>query len=290
VADLAAELALPAPRNVRAAFERGAASFASASVVHDEARARLLERLALLRVEPATVLDLGCAHGAGALALGARFPAARVLALDASRGMLRAAAEHLRMPRFVLVEADATRLPFADRSVGLILANLVLPWCAPAAALAEAARILAPGGLLLFSTLGPETLAELRRAWRRVDDAIHVHAFFDLHDIGDLAVRAGLEEAVLDTAPLTLTYRDLEALIGDLRACGGVNAAPGRRATLTGPSRWRRFEAALAAEQRGERLAVTVELILGHAWAPDHVRRDAAGDVLVPVESVRVRH
>lgn len=303
-----AEFALPERRAAQRAFDRAAASFDAASVVHDEARRRLLERLDYLRLEPRTIVDVGAATGRSAVALSQRYPAASVLAVDTSFEMLRAALsrasgegalgsdaarggsttpDDLAPP--LAVQADAERLPLADSSADLLFANLCLPWCRPDRVLSEAARVLAAGGLLTFSTLGPDTLEQVRRAWATIDDAVHVHAFFDMHDLGDLAVAAGLAEPVLDVDRLELTYTDPRALIADLRACGAVNIAGGRRRTLTGRRRWAEFDRALLAGRRGERFSVTVELILGQAFGRGRARTKRApsgGEAVVPVSKI----
>ncbi len=248
----------------------GASGFDATWVVHDETRARLLERLSFFRLEPRVAVDLGCATARGARALAERYPGARVLAVDSSRGMLAAARSACAVaaadPSIAVVGGDAERLPLATGSVQLMLANLVLPWCRPQNLFAEAARVLEAGGLLLFATLGPDSLQEVRRAWAEVDDRLHVHAAFDMHDLGDLALAAGLAEPVLDVDRLELTYAQPAALVRDLRAWGAVNVAAGRRRELTGPRRWAAFERRMVAAGRDGRFAVTVELVLGQAW------------------------
>jgi len=278
--------ALPDPRAAARQFERAAATFAAASFVHDEARTRLLERLEYLRVrEDGLLIDLGSGPGAGALALARRFPAGHVLAIDRSPAMLRA----VRARGLAAVAGDAEHLPLAEGSAALVLANLVLPWCRPDAFFAEVARVLAPDGVLLFATLGPDTLTEVRRAFGRDDPAIHVHGCFDMHDLGDLALAAGLEEPVMSVEQMTVTYADIAAIVRDLRACGATNVAPGRRATLTGPARWRAFERALEATRRDGRLAVTVELVFGQAFGRSAGRRAGPerNEVAVPLSAIR---
>lgn len=286
---VAAETALPAARASRAAFEQAGATFGQACVVHDWARRHLLERLAYIRIDPRIIVDLGCATGAGAVAMAARFPAARVLAVDTSRSMLRAAQRAgAAQPRLRVVAGDAQRLPLPSASVAMILANLVLPWCSPERTFREAARVLEPGGFLMFATFGPDTLQEVRRAWSRVDDRIHVHAAFEMHDLGDLAVAAGLQEPVMDIERITLTYTHVRDLIRDLRACGAVNTAAGRRNALTGPKRWHAFADALHAGRRGDRFDVTIELIFGQAWGdPGAGRRGRGNDeIVVPLSRI----
>jgi malonyl-CoA O-methyltransferase len=186
------------------------------------------------------------------------------------------------------IAGDAMRLPLRDSAVDLLFANLVLPWVRPDAVFAEAARVLVPGGALLFATFGPDTLAEVRRAFAAVDTHLHVHAAFDMHDLGDFAMAAGLAEPVLDVDRLRVTYRTSGALLQDLRRVGAVSVAGGRRRTLTSPGRWRAFEAALPRDG-DERFEVTVELILGQAWGrgPPRERRTPTGEVAIPVESIR---
>lgn len=284
-----AAAALPAPRATRRAFDR-AADFDACAFVHDEARLRLFERLAWARIAPGVALDLGTATARSALELARLYPDARVLALDSSLGMLRAAAvRSASTPRVARVAGDAHGLPIATASVDLIVANLVLPWCLPQAVFAEAARVLVPGGLLAFSTFGPDTLSELRRAWAAVDDRIHVHAFFDMHDLGDLALAAGLAEPVLDVDRVEVTYGDVGSLVRDLRGSGSVNVAAGRRSTLTGASRWRGFVQRLAGSGPGERFGITVELVFGQAWG--RAPRAARGtQVEVRISDIGGRH
>jgi malonyl-CoA O-methyltransferase len=285
---LSLDEALPETRAARRAFDR-ALPFESACFIHDEARVRLLERLDLIRLLPAVAVDLGCATGRGAAALAARYPAARVLGIDSSRGMLRTAAAAAG-EAVSLVAGDATALPLRAASAELVLANLVLPWCRPDRLFAEAARVLTDGGALMFATLGPDSLQEVRAAFAAVDDRIHVHAAFDMHDLGDLAMAAGLAEPVLDVDRIEVTYADVAGLVRDLRAVGAVNVAGGRRRTLTGRHRWGRFVERLPRNPDG-RLPVTVELILGHAWGRGGLARLPSGssEIRVPIERIRRR-
>ena len=65
-----------------------------------------------------------------------------------------------------------------------------------------------------------------------------------MHDIGDALVRAGLTEPVLDVERLTLTYKDVLALMRDLKIIGAHNMTEGRPRGLTGRGALRRVEAA----------------------------------------------
>ncbi len=257
-------------RLARRRFERAAGSYARASRLESEIGARMLERLDYVKLAPRRVLDAG--SGPEARLLAKRYRGAQVLALDFSPAMLRAG-----RPRFRLLDrnpphsvcADLGRLPLAAASVQLVWSNMALHWAAdPLAALREFHRVLAVEGLLMFSTLGPDTLAELREA----AGAARVHPFADMHDVGDMLVAAGFAEPVMDMERLTLLYADGAALLADLRASGQTSALAGRARGLSG----RRFLAALterlAARGREGKLPVSYEVLYGHAWKPAPTR------------------
>jgi malonyl-CoA O-methyltransferase len=177
---------------VRRSFDRAATTYDAAAVLHAEVRGNLLARLDLMALAPRVVVDAGAGTGHASRALIRRYPKALVIALDSSARMLQAAGRRQSwLRRFARVHADAERLPLADSSVDLILSNLMLQWCNPDPVFAEFRRVLAPQGLFSFTTLGPDTLRELRSAWSEVDSRTHVNQFIDMHDIGDALVRGG---------------------------------------------------------------------------------------------------
>lgn len=225
----------------------------------------LIERLALLDIEPRTILDLGCGAGIEAELLARCYPEALVAGLDLCSASFHA---HDRASTWSAVVGDAVGLPFKTDAFDLVFANLILPWCEPAVVLNEIARILVSGGAVVLATLGPDTLRELRAAWIGVDDHEHVHQFVDMHDLGDTLLHAGFTEPVLDVQNLGFTYRDLNSLADDLRALGATNVLAHRRRTLTGRSRWQAFEDAYPSLERDQgRLRATFELIYTVAWA-----------------------
>jgi malonyl-CoA O-methyltransferase len=276
----------------RRRFDRAAERFDAASGVHREAGARLLDRLPLFSLKAAHILDLGTATGAVAAELAGRYPGASIVALDSSLPMLEAARARMAGALEVACLAgDAHALPLAAGSMDLVVANLLLPWCVPEQVFAELNRVLRRGGLVLFTTVGPDSLVELRRAWATIDEDIHVHGFVDMHDLGDLALRAGLEEPVMDVDRLELRYTSFDRLLTDLRATGSANAAAGRRRTLTGRGRARAFREALVPRDRSSAFSVTVELIFGQAWGGgiEAARPQAGGAVRIPLDSIARR-
>ncbi|HZZ94803.1 MAG TPA: malonyl-ACP O-methyltransferase BioC [Usitatibacter sp.] len=269
------EAHLPDKRAVRRAFSRAAGTYDEHAVLQREVGQRLVEHLEGIRIEPARILDLGCGTGASFGALAARYPRARLRGLDLARPMLAQARQRVpawrRMLRLApaapsLVCADAERLPFAAASHDLVFSNLTLQWCDPARVFAEVARIVPAGGLFMFSTLGPDTLKELRAAFAAADGADHVNAFVDMHDLGDALVQAGFADPVMEMEVLTLEYASVERVVEDLRSIGATNALPGRPRGLGGRARWQRVEAAYERARRDGILPATYEVVYGHAW------------------------
>ena len=254
---------------VRRAFDRSASSYDAAAVLQAEVRGNLLARLDLTALTPRVVLDAGAGTGSGSRSLAERYPKAVVIALDSSQPMLMAAGRRQTWRRrFARVRADSAQLPLKDGSVDLILSNLMLQWCELDRVLAEFRRVLAPQGLLSFTTLGPDTLKELRSAWRSVDSHTHVNRFIDMHDVGDALVRGGFGSPVLDVEHYTLTYLDVRQIAADLKATGAHNATQGRARGLTGRRRYAEFAQAYEALRQDGRLPATYEVVFGHAWTP----------------------
>jgi malonyl-CoA O-methyltransferase len=274
---------------VRRSFDRAATTYDAAAVLHAEVRDTLLKRLDLTALTPRVVLDAGAGTGHGSRALIRRYPKALVIALDSSRRMLQVAGRQQSwLRRFSPVCADAVRLPFADASVDLIISNLMLQWCDPDAVFAEFRRVLAPQGLLSFTTLGPDTLRELRSAWGEVDARSHVNQFIDMHDIGDALVRGGFAAPVLDVERYTLTYLDLRRVAADLKATGARNATRGRAKGLTGRRQFAALQSAYEAFRREGRLPATYEVVFGHAWMPvAAARRSGADGAIVSLEEIK---
>lgn len=278
---------------VRDSFSRAAASYDAAAVLQAQVRDELLDRLQLVKLQPAVVVDLGAGTGHATLELKKRYRGARVVAADLAEGMLREAGRRQTLlRRFERVGADAAALPFRDSSVDLVFSSLMLQWCPdPDAVLREVRRVLKPGGLLTFTTLGPDTLVELRRAWAAADARHpHVNTFLDMHDLGDGLVRAGLAEPVMDVERYTLTYAEVRGLMRDLKAIGAHSAASDRPRGLTGKRTLGRMIDAYESFRRPDgSLPATYEVVFGQAWGPVgpiRTRLPQHGEVRVPIDRI----
>ena len=199
-------------RAARRRFDQAARTYSEAARLESEVAARMLERLDYVKLAPRRILD--AASGPPGRTLGKRYPQAQVVALDFSLAMLRAGKRAFFGTNPSLLCGDVERLPLAPEAIDFTWCNMALHWLSdPLPALREFARVLVPEGLLMFSTLGPDTLKELRVA----AGASRVHAFTDMHDLGDMLVSCGFSAPVMDMELLTIAYRSPDALLDDLR-------------------------------------------------------------------------
>lgn len=248
-------------------FAAAAKSYDGAAVLAREVGRRMAARLDCVRLAPRRIADVGCATGDGVRELMRRHPDALPLAVDYARPMLAAVRERAgwwerlrsRAPR--CVNADVRALPFAESSLDLVWSNLMLHWLPdPRPAFAELHRVLAEGGLLHFSLLGPDTLKELRECAARLGLPWSGKAFIDMHDIGDMLMAAGFGDPVMEMEMLTLTYRSPRAFLADQRHLGVRDGLLGRQT-------WRDWRRLFAAWPRMEGLLpARFEIIYGHAW------------------------
>lgn len=270
-------------QQVRRSFSRAAKSYDAAAVLQREVCQRMLERLDYIRLQPTRVLDVGSGTGWGTRQLTAKYADAQVISLDIALGMLQLSRGQTSWWRKLLspppaVCADVEALPFAANSFEMVWSNLALQWCNDLpATLVDLHRILKPDGLLMFSTFGPDTLKELRRAFHGVDEHNHLNRFADMHDVGDMLSHGGFAEPVMDMEYLTLTYDDVRGVLYDLKAIGAHNATAGRGQGLMGKQAWARLVENYEQQRRDGKLPATYEVIYGHAWkVPPRMTKDGA--------------
>ncbi|MCP5425201.1 MAG: malonyl-ACP O-methyltransferase BioC [Gammaproteobacteria bacterium] len=279
---------------VRASFDRAAPHYDEVAVLQREVGQRLLERLDLVRLQPGVIVDLGCGTGVATAALMKKYRHSYVIGLDMAPAMLVLARR--RSPWFRKLHCvcgDAEVLPLRDASCSLVYSNLALQWCDLDKVFRELRRVLQPGGLFMFSTLGPDTLLELRRSWAAVDGNNHVNAFMDMHDVGDALMRASLAEPVVDVERITLTYQDVSALLRDLKTLGAHNVTAGRPQGLTGKQRLAAMYGAYERFRRADGLLpASYEVVYGHAWAPLQTvsQSQEKGAAVFPLSRLRTRH
>ncbi|MGW8247118.1 MAG: malonyl-ACP O-methyltransferase BioC [Acidiferrobacterales bacterium] len=274
---------------VRKHFDQAARQYDAHALVQREIADRLLEHLEGLKLDPQTIVDVGCGTGYCTRALQKTYPRAQVTGIDLAPAMVAQAKRQRRWfgrnPDFQV--GDAHTLELADNSVDLLLSSLTIQWCDTDKVLQEFARVLKPGGLLLLSSFGPDTLMELRQAWQAVDAREHVHTFIDMHDLGDAMVRNGFTSPVLDVDRLVMNYDSVLEILHDLKGIGAQNLAPERPRGLTGKRLFKAFCTELESHASEGVLPLTYEAVFAHAWAGQQGRTE--GEAIVPFPARRAR-
>ncbi|GJM04721.1 MAG: malonyl-[acyl-carrier protein] O-methyltransferase 1 [marine bacterium B5-7] len=258
-------------RRVALSFDDAAKYYDTFSLLQQTVVDRLIESFDLIKITPATILDIGSGTGYGSRQLKQRFKKASFYQSDISGEMLKIS--RMRSPRYFsknhFLCADAAQMPIQDQQFDLVFCSLMLQWCSDLELVfAEVKRMLKPGGVFLFASFGPDTLKELRECWQKVDDDIHVNAFVDMHDIGDSLIRNGMDAPVLSVEHIVLTYSDCKQLMYELKNIGAHNVNKGRRKTLTGKQRLNKVVSHYETFRSDNKLPATYEVVSGHAWRP----------------------
>ena len=256
---------------IRQHFSQAAASYAKHAFVQKEIGQRLIERLDYISCQPKVFCDLGAGTGYFNDLLAKKFPDALSLGVDLSLEMLQQARSCTpSTPNKCFISNDAHSLSFKKDSLNLVFSNLMLQWCPNVRqVLQQIFNVTSPGGLFLFSTLGPDTLKEFRASWETVDLKPHTNDFIDMHDIGDALLQSGFQDPVIETEYLTIEYPSVKKLMADLKGIGAQNSHPNRPRGLTGKKQFQTFIQNYEKLRRSNgSLPVTYEVIYGLAWIP----------------------
>ncbi len=282
---------------VRGQFDRRAPHFAQRDFLAREVERRMLERLDVIRLAPARIVDIGCGTGASRAPLLRRYRAAEWIGIDHSLRMLslgHGAGGIARLARWWgnarahRIAADAGALPLADGCVDFVFSNLMLHWHpTPHRLFPEWKRVLRTDGLLMFSCFGPDTIKELREAFTAVMPRAAPMPFIDMHDFGDMLVAAGFATPVMDAERIRLTYVTPGELLREVAALGG-NPRDDRARGLASGRQARALLDRLEARRGADgRIGLTFEIAYGHAWKP--VARPAGKTTRIPVDSLRAQ-
>lgn len=258
--------------------------------LHDEVARRMADRLPLIRLSPSKVLVRGPTPADSVARLRTAYPRARI---DAVRppGSTAVAGQRRwwqlrRTQGSPDAWVDAPSVP--AQAAQMLWSNLELHWTDDLPTEIERwKRSLVEGGFLMFSTFGPGSLAPLAEVYRRAGWGAPFAPFVDMHDLGDMLVRAGFADPVMDQETLSLSWPGPTELLRELRGVGG-NAAQGRFTGLRTPRWHARLVEALGAQAAGRdgRPTLPIEVVYGHAFvvAP---RPRSSGETQVPVETLR---
>ena len=277
------------------AFNRAAKSYDDVAFLQRETAARLISRLDLIKLQPQVLVDVGAGTGYATRLLEKHFAKAKIVLIDNASNMLKQAKRKAKwLTRQCFLCADACQIPLQNQTVDFVFSNLMLPWCDEVSTIfQEWLRILRPGGLLLFSTLGPDTLRELRQSWLAVDEKAHVNQFLDMHDVGDALLRTGFADPVLDVEHFTLTFNNALQLMQEIKSMGSNVVRNSGRMTFTGKTRFHNMLSQYEKYRtKDNKIPATVEVVYGHAWVSESTQVSSKGksEISVPVAKIIRSH
>jgi malonyl-CoA O-methyltransferase len=249
-------------QKIAANFNRVAWNYNKVASLQRNVGNKLMNYLNAVKITPQTILDIGGATGYFAELLSFRYPQSQIINIDIAQNMLSEALSHQN-----LLCSDFDYLPLINKSVDLIFANMSLQWSIDLnKTLSELNRVLRPNGLLIFSTLGPETFYELRNCWQQIDNYAHVNTFVSaemlqkiLHN-NDFTVSINTEKKIQ-------TYSSMSQLLHYLKAIGTNYVYNGNRSRgLLTKRKLTQLESIYEQyRNQNNQLAATFEIIYGLA-------------------------
>lgn len=224
------------PPTIKEAFD-GAHGYATQAVIQKLVAQGVAQRLSGVSLRHARRgLEIGCGTGFLSDLWVRQAPWQHVYLTDIAPTMIHRARAHLtplHVPTsFVVMDGEK---PALSGPFDLIVASLVFQWFHhPRESVAQWIRMLAPGGALLFSTLGPETFQEWRVLCQKEGVPCGLHRYPDLefwHSLGEGFVVTMEEERLYETHDSRLDF------LRTLKSIGAFTPAPGHQPISSGQMR-----------------------------------------------------
>lgn len=246
-------------------FNRVALNYNSVASLQHSVGNKLMNYLNTVKITPQTILDIGGATGYFSKLLGSRYSHSKIINIDIAQNML-SVAQSLSQQNLLCADFDC--LPLTNKSVDLIFANMSLQWSLDLSkTFWELSQVLEPSGLLIFSTLGPNTLCELRNCWRQIDNHAHANTFVSVATLQNILHNNDFITSI-NTEKVIQTYSTVSQLLYYLKAIGAnyvynENRSRGlltKRKLIQLESIYEQYR------NQNNRLAATFEIIYGLAW------------------------
>ncbi len=280
---------------VRRAFSSASSSYDDHAELQREVGRRLLAHLEFTKIQPESVLDIGCGTGFFTRLLAEKYKKAHIHATDISTAMVcHTRDQHpKRLPwqrKYHHTVSNALSLPYKNASFDLVASNLAMQWVPDAQAMMrEMRRVLKPGGLILFSTFGRRTLTELKQTLASIqtEHTNSVLPFPDVMSLGNSLSECAVEGLVTDADLFTLTYPDTMSFIRELKGLGAsASAIQKRGGGLYGRALLHDIEAYYSEHFTDEdgRIRATFEALYAQAWYKDEGY--AGRDNVIPIQVI----
>ena len=269
-------------KRIRQAFNTKASSYDEYSVAQREVGRRMIERLDLLKFKPSNILDLGSGTGYLAELLLSKFPTSNITCLDLAENMLLECRE--KIPNSNLIVSDIESMPFKPESFDLIISSFTLHWCEEIEKIFyDVRKSLKNDGIFMFTTVGPNTLRELQKAYTYIDIEQHVNSFTDMHMYGDSLLKCGFDDPVMDMEEIIVEYSSFRGVLNSLKKTG-ANTVIGQESSYISKKSYIELSNVYPKNEGNGKFPVTYEMIYGMSWKRARKSNDNLG--VIPIKKI----
>jgi malonyl-CoA O-methyltransferase len=207
-------------QKIQQCFNKAAATYDQAATLQHDTGKQLLNHLEQLSGMHELILDVGAGTGYCTHLLAKRYPAATIIGIDFAQKMLETAQKNA-LPSEQYIYADFDNLPLQKNSIDLIYANFAWQWSLDLKLTLEAAKlVLKKNGYIIFSSLGPQTLCELRAAFASIDQHQHLNEFLSIDEVKQNLLTCDFKILDLKQELQTLSFNDIFELMRNLKKVG----------------------------------------------------------------------
>ena len=262
-------------------FDAKSSSYDQYSFVQKEVSERMIQRLKFLKSKPLNILDIGCGTGYLSNLINQYLPNSNIVCMDFSYEMAsQCKNKNIKLKPLV---ADAEYMPFKTSTFDLVISSFTLHWCQQIEKIfSDFFRILKNYGNFMFTTVGPDTLKELRNAYKLIDNYEHINTFNDMHDYGDILLSSGFHDPVMDVERLIVEYKNFNGVLQSLRKTGASTVICNESKFTTKKS-LKSLENHYKKNNKNGLFPVTYEMIYGVAWKKG-TQNSKNNKVVIPIK------
>jgi len=270
-------------KRIRESFNRRADTYDNYAIIQKEVAGRIFDRLSGIKINPKSILDLGCGTGSLTQKISALYPDAKIVPLDFSEEMLRICRS--KVSKVNPICADIENIPIIESRFDLIISSLTFHWATDLySTFLKIHELLKDDGCFLFSSIGPDTLLELREVLCKIDKQDRVNRFIDMHHYGDALLKIGFSDPVVDNEKIIVEYQSFSDVLNSLKKIGAntVEKIADKKLTRTD------YQSALDGYSMNENsnYPVTYEVLYGLAWKKTPSNPKINEDV-IPIKPIK---
>ena len=232
---------------------------------------RMLENLPFIKISPSQIFLSGCFEEKIINHLHRLYPQAHLLTDQVKHSSFKFGLANLNL-------WNKKKMRHLSLQESQILADIDLLWAGPLNLegseylkfFSDAGLLLKTQGLIMFNYLGPDTAKEY---WTQL--TLRGQIGPDMHDIGDILIKSGFADPVMNMEYINLEYESCELLMKDLFGMGLLSESDLVSDTLKNA-----FE---EIKKVSPKMNLTLEVVYGHAWK---VNKKEPGITRVPVDQI----